>query len=115
MAKTTGRREQRRCECGASLPAYGASRCTSCRYHAGEPDAVEQSAAERAADREVARSDKALRQKYRTKSRGPVAQSPKDGMWYVVYKGRPIAGPYDTQDAAEQEAYRLMSINQMGS
>ncbi len=44
-----------------------------------------------------------------------VAQNPKDNKWYVIYKGKPVAGPFASKPEAEEQEYQLMSIHQMGA
>lgn len=45
-----------------------------------------------------------------------VQQNPKDGKWYVVYKGKPLDPPggLDSKAEAEDEQYEMMQIQQMG-
>ena len=54
MAKRMGP-EERECECGAKMDPYDTQeKCFSCRYHDGEPEAVEAASAEIIADQETA-------------------------------------------------------------
>lgn len=103
-AKVAGRgnKPNGKCECGASIPA-GETECESCKYHRGDPGAEERAAAERRAERDVARGKAIQKPSYRTFTGDDVAVQgklkPGDTVIARTYigagQGPPIA-PWDT-------------------